>query len=78
MIRTLEIKAEHRTALSALAARRGEKGISGVLAEAIEVYLRGESARDSRREELLSLAGSLSPEEAAGLRNVTTALRENW
>jgi len=73
---TAKIKPEHRSALLALAARRGEKGFSSVLAEAIEEYLNEEKTRVRRRKELLSLAGSLSPEEARSLRS--TSLRENW
>jgi len=75
---TVEMKPEHRSALLALAARRGEKGFSSVLAEAIEVYLDGERTRVQRRKELLSLAGSLSVEDARNLRDAATALRENW
>ncbi|MGA8153799.1 MAG: hypothetical protein WB952_22810 [Terriglobales bacterium] len=75
---TVEMKAEHRSALLALAARRGEKGFSAVLAEAIEEYLDGERTRAQRRKELLSLAGSLSVEDAKNLRNTATSLRENW
>ena len=72
------MKPEHRSALLALAARRGKKGFSSVLAEAIEEYLDGERTRMQRRKELLSLAGSLSIEDAKNLRIEATSLRENW
>lgn len=62
----------------ALAARRGEKGFSSVLAAAIEQYLEGEQQRLRRREDLLALGGSLSREEAADLRDGTRAIRESW
>jgi hypothetical protein len=75
---TVEMKPEHRSALLALAARRGEKGFSSVLAEAIEEYLDEEKTRVQRRKELLSLAGSLSANEAKALRNTATSIRENW
>jgi len=75
---TVEMKTEHRSALLALAARRGEKGFSSVLAEAIEEYLRGNKERSQRLKDFLSLEGSLSAEEADNLREVTTALRESW
>ncbi len=61
---TVEMKPEHRSALLALAARRGEKGFSSVLAEAIEEYLNEEKTRVQRRKELLSLGGLLSADEA--------------
>ena len=75
---TVEMKAEHRSALLALAARRGEKGFSSVLAEAIEHYLDNERTRAHRREELLALAGSVSAEDAELLHDLTRSIRENW
>ncbi len=75
---TVEMKPQHRSALLALAARRGEKGFSSVLAEAIEEYLNEERTRVQRRKEVLSLAGSLSAGEAKSLRSTATSLRENW
>jgi hypothetical protein len=75
---TVEMKPQHRSALLALAARRGEKGFSSVLAEAIEEYLNEERTRLQRRKQLLSLAGSLSAEEAQNLRSMTASLREDW
>jgi hypothetical protein len=72
------MKPEHRSALLALAARRGEKGFSSVLAEAIEEYLDQERTRVQRRKEVLSLEGSLSVQEAKYLRETTISLRENW
>jgi metal-responsive CopG/Arc/MetJ family transcriptional regulator len=75
---TVELKVEHRIALHELAARRGQKGLSALVSEAIEEYLRGEQDRERRRAELLSLAGSLCLEDADDLRRTTGALRESW
>jgi hypothetical protein len=75
---TVELKPEHRAALLALAARRGLKGFSSVLEEAISSYLDGELERERRRRELLSLAGSLPADEADELRRTTRELRESW
>ncbi len=75
---TVEMKPEHRSALLALAARRGQKGFSAVLEEAIETYLQGEADREKRTRELLSLAGSLGGEDADELRRTVTELRESW
>ena len=75
---TVEMKPEHRSALLALASRRGQKGFSAVLEEAIETYLRGEADREERRRTLLEAAGSISPDEAAALRRCTRELREFW
>jgi hypothetical protein len=75
---TVEMKAEHRSALLALAARRGEKGFSAVLAEAIADYLKGEAERNARRQDLLKLAGSLSAAESEELRKTAKSIRESW
>lgn len=75
---TVEMKPEHRTALLTLASRRGEKGFSAVLAEAIDTYLRTQDERARRRETLLSLGGSLSAKDGERLRAVTRELRESW
>ena len=72
------MKPEHRSALLALAARRGQKGFSAVLEEALEAYLAGEDARVRRRAALRSLAGALSPENAEDLRHSSRQLRESW
>ena len=78
MSTTIELKAEHSGALLSLAARRGQVGLSELVSEAIEEYLRVEHDRERRREELLSLAGSLCVEDADDLRRAAGALRKSW
>lgn len=75
---TVEMKPEHRSALMALASRRGQKGFSAVLGDAIEIYLRQEADREKRRKKVLSLRGSLSPAGAGKLRRAARVLREHW
>ena len=75
---TIEIKPEHRSALLAIASRRGQKGLSGVLGEAIEAFLNKEVGRGERRKTLLSFKGSLSKKEGDDLRRVAMELREDW
>jgi hypothetical protein len=70
------MKPEHRAALLAVAARRGQKGISAVLAEAIESFLQGEVERERRRRTLLSIAGSLSEQDREELLRGIKELRE--
>lgn len=75
---TVELKPEHRSALLALASRRGEKGFSSVLGEAIENFLQGEAEREKRRKTLLSLSGCLSEKDGDELRRTARELRESW
>jgi len=69
---------EHRSRLLALAARRGEKGFSAVLGEALDAYLDAERERDRRRRAALALRGSLKAGEARRLRQAAAALRKHW
>jgi len=75
---TVEMKPEHRSALISIASRRGEKGFSAVLAEAIDLYLRSQEDQAKRRKLLLSLGGSISAEEGERMRRVAADLRKNW
>jgi len=75
---TIELKDEHRARLLELAARRREKGFSGIVAEAVEVYLRALDADASAREEALRQRASLPAAEAERLRSQVSVLRESW
>jgi uncharacterized ferredoxin-like protein len=75
---TIEIKDEHRARLLDLAARRGEKGFSSIVADALESHLRHLAARDEARKRALRLKGMLSQKEADRLRKDARSLRESW
>jgi metal-responsive CopG/Arc/MetJ family transcriptional regulator len=75
---TIEMKAEHRARLLELAARRGEKGFSRLVADAIQAYLDRETDGQKARRKALAMRGTLSAKEANRLRRHVTGLRENW
>jgi hypothetical protein len=75
---TIEIKPEHRARLLELAARRGEKGFSSVIAEALEVYLAGSTEQDRFRKRALRLRGTLPRAEARRLQQSSETLRGFW
>ena len=75
---TVDIKPEHRSALLAIAARRGQKGFSQVLEDAIENYLAGETEREERHKKFVSLAGSITEEEADELQREVARIRASW
>jgi hypothetical protein len=72
---TIELKPQHRSRLVAIAAKRGEKGFSSVLNEALDSYLSEEAERDARRGRALHLRGILKHEEADELQRNAAALR---
>jgi hypothetical protein len=75
---TIELKPEHRAKLLELAARRGEKGFSSVIGEAIEAYLTGAGESERVRARALRLRGTMTNAEADRLRHKTGALRALW
>jgi predicted transcriptional regulator len=75
---TIEIKADHRARLLELAANRGEKGFSAVVAEALELYLEAQKGRTSAIRNALDLKGSMDETEAATLLAQTRKIRANW
>jgi hypothetical protein len=75
---TVEITPEQRARLMAMAARRGEKGFSKLVREALDAYLRQASAGAEARRRALMLHGALDADEADGLRAATRAVRESW
>jgi hypothetical protein len=66
---TIEMKVEHRAKLLELAARRGAKGSSNLLAEADSV---------GRRKRAVLLKGALRSKEAQAITRATEALRRTW
>ncbi len=75
---TIEIKPEHRAKLLELAARRGSKGFSQLVAEALETYLRAQTDRAAQRRRAALLKGALTAREAQELRSAAEALRRAW
>jgi len=75
---TVELKPEHRSRLLAMAARRGDKGFSGVLREVLDAYLDAQTESEQRRRKALALQGSLKTKEAKKLRERAAALRKDW
>ena len=75
---TIEMKPEHRARILELAANRGEKGFSTVIAEALDLYLADQEGRADAIQKALALKGSMSEAEADGLLARTRQTRANW
>jgi predicted DNA-binding protein len=75
---TIEMKDEHRARLLELAARRGEKGFSAIVGEAIDLYLRQLEGDGEVRARALAARGTLSDRAANELTERTRALRADW
>jgi len=71
-------EAKHRAKLLELAARRGAKGFSQLVTEALDAYLRVEADREAQRKRTVLLKGALSSRDAKALRDAAEALRRTW
>ena len=75
---TIEMKPQHRARILELAANRGEKGFSTVIAEALELYLAEQKDRAVAIKRALALKGSMNSGEAESLLAHTRRIRANW
>jgi hypothetical protein len=75
---TVEIDDRHRARFVALAARRGEKGFSRIIAQAIEQYLQAWIVQKRIERKTLKLRGSLSRRQAECLEKETARIRSSW
>ena len=73
---TIELSNEKRARLLAIAARRGLRGYSQIINEALDLYLaREEEKRSTALSEVLSLRGTLTDAEA---REMEARIAEAW
>jgi hypothetical protein len=75
---TLEITNAQRARLLELAARRGEKGFSALVQEAIDRYLADEANRKGPIDAALAVAGSLDETDANALEDSVRKIRSTW
>ena len=73
---TVEITEEQHLALTALAAKRGVRGFSALVREAIDRYLAEQRGEDL--ETVLALRGILSPEEGDALERRIAEAWATW
>lgn len=75
---TIELPDRLRAKLLELAAKRGEKGFSALVAEAVSRYLDDEAARLERVREAKTVLGTLKTADADALEASVQELRSRW
>ena len=75
---TIELPDRLRAAVLAVAARKGYRGYSKVIVEALEFYLAEREAKESGLSKLLALRGSWSEDEAESARGRVREARADW
>jgi metal-responsive CopG/Arc/MetJ family transcriptional regulator len=75
---TIELSQKNKAKLVSAAARRGLKGYSLVIDEALELYFQDESLRSEKVKAALAVQGSLSDSEADSLTERVSKVRAQW
>lgn len=76
---TVQLRDDQREQLAALAARRGMRGYSMLIQEALDRYLSdADNDREAKIARMLALRGSISDEQAAQMRERIAESRTRW
>jgi len=75
---TVELSDEVIAALHALAVKKGHRGYSRVMEEAVKHYLRELEKKEQSSSVLLKMRGSWSAKEAADIKKRLEEIRKNW
>ncbi len=75
---TIELTDTQRAQLLELAARRGERGFSRIVQEAVDAYLRENARQGERIRAALAAVGSLGQQDAADLQDAFERSRGSW
>jgi len=75
---TIELPDAQRARLLDLAARRGEKGFSRLIQEAVERMLEEDASRKGRARAAVALEGSLGARAADELTEAVARIRSTW
>ena len=75
---TIEMSSEHRARLLEIAARRGEKGFSKIVAEAVGNFLKADEDYQKKVRLALAQRGSISDEQGERMLRNVQEIRSSW
>jgi hypothetical protein len=75
---TIEITVEQRARLLEISARRGLKGFSAVIQEALDAYLQGQAGHSEDVRLALAAIGSIDDKAADALHAASKRSRASW
>ncbi len=75
---TVELPDELIAALHAIAVKKGYRGYSKVMEDAVKHYLRDREKKDQSLSVLMRMRGSWNSEEAAETKKRLEEIRKNW
>ena len=75
---TIELTNSHRSSLHSLAARRGLRGDSKLIQEAVDLYIQQMTAKERKVTSLLKMRGTWNKDEADTFSRKLREIRRNW
>lgn len=75
---TIELSNDHRSSLHSLAARRGLRGYSKLIQEAVDLYIQQLTAKERNVTLLLKMRGTWNRDEANTFSKKLREIRRNW
>ena len=75
---TIELSNDHRSSLHSLAARRGLRGYSKLIQEAVDLYIQEMTAKEVNAKHLLRMRGTWNKEDARKFQKKLREIRRNW
>ena len=75
---TVELSNDHRSSLHSLAARRGLRGYSKLIQEAVDLYIQEMTAKEGGAKHLLQMRGTWNKEETRKFQKKLRGIRKNW
>jgi hypothetical protein len=75
---TIELSNDHRSSLHSLAARRGLRGYSKLIQEAVDLYIQEKTAKERNVKPLLQMRGTWNSEDARKFQRNLRKIRRNW
>ncbi len=75
---TIELSNEHRSSLHSMAARRGLRGYSKLIQEAVDLYIQRMTTKEDAPKDLLAMRGTWDKQEAREFQRRLKEIRKNW
>jgi hypothetical protein len=75
---TIDLSNDHRSSLHSLAARRGLRGYSKLIQEAVDLYIQEMTASEGNAKHLLKMRGTWDKEDTRKFRKKLREIRRNW
>ena len=75
---TIELTNDHRSSLYSLAARRGLRGYSKLIQEAVDLYIQEMMAKEGNARVLLKMRGTWNEEGSRKFQKKLREIRKSW